>query len=52
MAGQVEVMVFLCLNQDVQVTKRMDGIKAGDFKIWRMTVKAIIVGQEHHMVHI
>ena len=52
MAGQVEVMVFLGLNQDVQVTKLMDGIKAGDFKIWRMIVRAIIVGQENHLGHI
>ncbi len=52
MNGQVVVMVFLDLNQDVQTVSRMDGMRAGDFKIWKTILRIPVPGQEHPVGHI
>ena len=44
MNGQVVVMVFLDLNQDVQTVGRMDGMRAGDFKIWKTILRIPVPG--------
>jgi hypothetical protein len=52
MNGQVVVMVSLDLNQDVQVARRMGGVRAGGFRIWKTVVRIAVVGQEYLVGHI
>jgi hypothetical protein len=52
MNGQVVVMVSLDLNQDVQVVRRMCGVRAGGFRIWKTMIRVSVSGQEYLVAHI
>ena len=50
--GLVVLLVFLCLNLDVPVIKRMAGMKDGGFRIWKMIIRRAVNGQEYPLGHI
>ena len=53
MNGQVVVMVFLDLNQDVmQVVRRMGGVRAGGIRIRMTVIRVPVVHQEYLVGHI